>query len=86
MRKSETGYQPRTIDLEFARELVRITKNGGHWGAPTSGLVYRIDHDQKTLTLRNPERLVNEYAAEEHAANVATFCMGPGYAVLVEDN
>jgi hypothetical protein len=86
MSTDAVAYIPRSVDLQFARELLHVTRDQGIWGAPTSGLVYVIDHVRKTLTLRNPERLVSDFARLEHEANVSTFALAANYSVIMGEN
>ena len=66
-------YTPNEIDIEWAKTVLRIIKNDGIVQFPSSGLVYQINHDKKTLTLRNPEILMETGAFITHLKTVEVF-------------
>jgi hypothetical protein len=66
-------YRPNATDKEFAFQLCRVTKDGGHWIWPSNGLHYTFDKRNKTMTLQNPHLLAdleNKYA---HLQTIAVF-------------
>lgn len=66
-------YRPTMEDLEWARMLLRSVSQKGIIAFPDAGLIYQIDHTHLTLTLTNPNRLVNFEAATTHAKTVTVF-------------
>jgi hypothetical protein len=40
--------------LEWCRQAVRIIADGGVWGIPRSGTIFRVDHKNKQLVLIMP--------------------------------
>lgn len=66
-------YKPTMQDTEWALQFVRVMKDGGMWGFPATGLVYKIDKINKTLTLQNPELLINTQTRVLHERGRITF-------------
>lgn len=52
-------YTPRDVDIAWARRMMRLIRDGGILSYPSTGLVYRVDHAAKTLTLLNPDMLMH---------------------------
>ena len=44
-------YQPSPSDIAWTENVLRIIRDGGVWGIPGTGQVYKVDHKEKTLTL-----------------------------------
>jgi hypothetical protein len=40
--------------LEWCRNCVRVIADGGVWGIPRSGTIFRVDHKNKKLVLVTP--------------------------------
>jgi hypothetical protein len=61
------SYTPKSSDLQWARNLMKLTTDGAIWTAPRFGM-YRIDHTNKTLTL------IESWGPEEYGEmDVAVF-------------
>ena len=45
------GWQPSSFILNWFRQFIGMQRDGSMWASPTSGLVYRVDKTNKTLTL-----------------------------------
>lgn len=45
---------PKPEDVEWCRQLIRVTKDGGVWGIPRSGTVFRFDKNNNRLVLIIP--------------------------------
>lgn len=45
------GWQPTPMILAWFRQFLTMQRDGSMWASPTSGLVYRINKTNKTLTL-----------------------------------
>lgn len=52
--------------LEWCRQLVRTMRDGGVWGIPRSGLVFRIDHKNKKLVLTSGRESDDDFEATRH--------------------
>lgn len=52
--------------LEWCRQLVRTIRDGGMWGIPRSGLVFRIDQKNKQLVLTNGSKSDDDFTATQH--------------------
>jgi hypothetical protein len=46
--------EPPAHILEWCRNCVRIIADGGIWGIPRSGTIFRVDHQNKKLVLVTP--------------------------------
>lgn len=66
-------YKPTDMDVAWVKSLVKITANNAVWGWPDTGLIYRFDHQNKTLTLLNPELMTDEHANEGHQRTIQVF-------------
>ena len=51
----KTKWTPRPSDIQFARTMIQTMTEGGIWGIPRTGQVYRFDHSRKTLALISGE-------------------------------
>ena len=60
-------YQPTEIDLIWFAQTLEIMNEGGLLVFPSSGLIYKVSHDHKTLTLQNPAKLQETICRELHA-------------------
>jgi hypothetical protein len=45
------NWEPDQEDIQFVAQLIRTVKDGGVWGVPQNGQVYRFNHRDKTITL-----------------------------------
>jgi len=45
------GWRPSNYDIAWAKEMVRVLKDGGLWKLPESDNVYKIDQKKKTFDL-----------------------------------
>jgi hypothetical protein len=45
-------YEPTEADLAWARQLLRVLKDGATWG--TTAGTYKVDKTNKTITLTDP--------------------------------
>lgn len=52
--------------LEWCRQLVRAMKDGGVWGIPRSGVVFRIDKKNKQLVLTTGRPEDEDFVATKH--------------------
>jgi|LakMenEpi03Aug12_release.lakeMendotaPanAssembly.Ray.scaffolds.fasta_scaffold1237927_3 hypothetical protein len=64
--------------LEWCQRLVAAIKDGGVWGIPRSGLIFRIDHKNKQLVLTDGRKEDEDFVATKH---VFSFI---GWDVVVE--
>jgi hypothetical protein len=66
-KKAESFDQPPEHILEWCRQTVRVIADGGVWGIPRSGTVFRVDHKNKQLILISPgEDDGADYNATKH--------------------
>jgi hypothetical protein len=80
-------YKPNPEDIAWANKMLRLVKNGGVLGYPDTKLIYRIDHDAKTLTLLDSSVLYDEdgeHATTVHRRTITVF-REVGYQVLVKE-
>lgn len=54
--------------LNWCRNLVATIRHGGSWGIPRSGIIFKIDQDQKRLIL-----VVGEDTNEDFLASKRVF-------------
>ena len=79
----ETHSEATSKDIAWMRTLLWCVKDGGTITLPQSGLTYRVDKENRTMTLTNPEKLPadrrtwHEHESTELAADAV------GYRVLV---
>lgn len=73
-------YQPTDIDILWAKHMLKHVMDGGIMVFPSTGLVYKIEHKRKCLTLQNPEALLNPDSFITHHRTVQTF-KAIGYTV-----
>lgn len=66
-------YKPTENDIAWAKSVVNVIRQGGILAMPHTGLIYRLDHDLKTLTLINTQQLLEFEAFEVHMRTIATF-------------
>lgn len=52
--------------LAWCRNLVDAIRDGGVWGIPRSGLVFRIDHKNKQLVLTSGREADDDFLATQH--------------------
>lgn len=50
-------YEPSQQDIEWASRVLAAISNGGILVYPSTGLVYKVDHDRQVITLTNTDRL-----------------------------
>lgn len=62
VRAAVTAVRDSTHD-EWCHSLLSSIKDGGVWGIPRSGLVFRVDHSSKSLTLVSGSRDDEDFAA-----------------------
>jgi len=53
-RDATDSDRPPEHILEWCRNCVRIIQDGGVWGIPRSGTIFRVDHKNKQLVLIMP--------------------------------
>lgn len=51
MREIDITWQPSAYDLHWTHQMLSLIKDGGAWGVPMNGNIYRISHKHKTMTL-----------------------------------
>lgn len=70
-------YEPNDTDLSWMAGLLEMTTEGAIMVYPSSGLIYKISHVNKTLTLQNPARLADRECKRLHETTtvVAAFFM-----------
>lgn len=73
-------YRPTSEDLVWAETVLGNIKDGGILGYPKWGLVYRVNHSGKLVTLLNPQVLSDADVNETHKRTVAVFG-AVGYSV-----
>jgi hypothetical protein len=66
-------YKPAAIDIAWARQMVAITAQNAVWVWKDTTLMYRFDHDKKTLTLLNPSLLEEKELRIAHEMTVEVF-------------
>ena len=54
-------YKPNSVDIQWAKNMLSVVKNGGKWVAPATNLVYVVDHTNKQLILENPGQLAASF-------------------------
>jgi hypothetical protein len=59
---NEPEKEPESV-LEWCRNLVRVLADGGVWGIPRSGLVFRVDKEGKRLILIAGDRYNDDFYA-----------------------
>jgi len=74
-------YQPDERDREFAREMCQVVKDGKFWVLPSTGLIYKFDKVNRTMTLLNRDRLADMDAMQCHMQTQAVFATN-NYEVL----
>lgn len=47
----DVKYVPKPVDKEWMRGMLAIIKDGGILAYPSTGLVYHVDHQDKSLML-----------------------------------
>jgi hypothetical protein len=57
MNHEKAVYEPRYIDLQWMKGVLEITKEGAVIVYPSTGLIFNVSHENRTLTLTNPEKL-----------------------------
>lgn len=78
--KEAGKYNPTEDDKGWAQSAVNTLNSGGILAMPQAGLLYRIDHKRKTLTLENFEQLNYFDAFVMHLQTIASFAQ-IGYTV-----
>lgn len=53
MNERPAFWIPRPSDIEWQRRLINKLNDGGVWGIPENGTVYRINKVERTLTCIN---------------------------------
>lgn len=80
-KKAESFDQPPEHILEWCRQTVRVIADGGVWGIPRSGTVFRVDQKNKQLILILPGKDDGaDYNATKHVFKFI------GWAVVKEPN
>lgn len=51
---NQNNDAPKPEDVEWCRQLIRVTKDGAVWGIPRSGTTFKIDKANKRLVLVIP--------------------------------
>jgi hypothetical protein len=74
-------YQPRQLDVEWARSAVSLITDGGLLIFPQANLRYRVDHQHKVLTLINIDQLRMFDSFITHLQTISTFSV-IDYAVI----
>jgi hypothetical protein len=74
-------YQPTERDKKFAREMVRVMKDGGIMMVPSYPVPYRFNHQRKELVCARPELLGACVSAVMHGRHKAVFAT-VGWKVL----
>ena len=52
-------YKPTVADLQWARNLVAVCRDGAIIKYPKTSMIYRVDHKDRTLTLQNVDQLLS---------------------------
>lgn len=73
-------YIPENGDITWAIQMMALVMESGVLGFPSSGLIYRVSHFRKKLTLLNPDQLINPASLVTHLRTVVVF-KEIGYAV-----
>jgi hypothetical protein len=68
-----TGYVPRPTDIYWAKSMMAMIKDNGILAYPATKVIYTVDHRNKTLTLRNPEQLLEFPSFVIHQQTQAVF-------------
>lgn len=76
-------YEPTNEDLHWAATMMAVLNNGALLVYPNCGLVYRVEHTNKVLTLENPILLLNKKILKIHKKTIATF-QHIGYSVTIK--
>ncbi len=74
-------YQPTERDKKFAKEMVRVMKDGGIMMNPADWVPYRFNHKKRELVCAQPELLRACVPAEMHGRHKAVFAT-VGWKVL----
>lgn len=74
-------YTPNAVDLKWCRHIVNFIRDGGTLAFPSTRLIYTMDHQNKTITLTNPEELADPESKETHERTRIVFREGAGYKV-----
>jgi hypothetical protein len=74
------SYKPTEVDLEWARNMLDLVKDGGLLIYPATMVQYRLDHKNKKMTLENPEQLDEFPSFVIHQQTIEVFKV-LGYAV-----
>jgi hypothetical protein len=69
----DNNEAPTPENVEWCRQLIRITKDGAMWGIPRSGTTFRIDKTNKRLVLMIPG---NDDGADFAATKAHFDCIG----------
>jgi len=54
-------YTPTQVDIDWAKSMMALVAQDGILAFPSAQLIYDVDHEHKTLTLQNPERLATHF-------------------------
>lgn len=65
--------------LAWCRQHVAMIHDGGVWGIPRSGLIFRVDHRRKKLVLTAGDKTNEDFAATRHVFSHI------GWDVVTED-
>ncbi len=70
-------YDPTDVDLVWMANVLEITNEGALMVFPNTGLIYKVSHLNKSLTLQNPSKLADPTCQQLHemTAVVASFFM-----------
>lgn len=59
-------YDPTEVDLLWMANIISMTKEGATIIFPSSGLVYKVSHLKRTLTLQNTSKLADPECKKLH--------------------
>lgn len=75
------SYEPRPVDIQWARDMVYRLKDGGMMGYPATRLSYQVNKTDKVITLVNPDQLKDPESLDIHLKTIDTFKV-IGYTVV----
>lgn len=64
-------YEPTEVDLLWMAGVLEMIHEGGLIVFPSSGLIYKVSHQKRTLTLQNVDRLKDTVCATLHLMTTA---------------
>lgn len=75
------SYTPTALDLAWARQMVHMLGEGGILAYPSTRVIYSVSHEHKTITLQNPDALLDFNSFVIHYQTIDVFD-AIGYRVL----